>query len=68
VSSSLATLQESLTHYAESLRAKDFSNVGRRILQRLVRVLCELASDPRSDPVRVSALLRLLARDICKCM
>lgn len=58
----------SLTHYAESLRAKDFGNNGRRILARLVRlcnggaatralttlrqvrVLCELASDPRASP------------------
>jgi hypothetical protein len=41
-------LQEALVNYAESLRSKDFRNVGRRVLVRLVRVLCELASDPRA--------------------
>jgi hypothetical protein len=40
-----ALLQEALVNYAESLRSKDFRNVGRRVLVRLVRVLCELASD-----------------------
>lgn len=34
----LELMQASLTYYAESLRAKDFSNVGRRILARLVRL------------------------------
>jgi hypothetical protein len=40
-----ALLQEALGNYAESMRCKDFRNVGGRVLVRLVRVLCELASD-----------------------
>ena len=52
----LELLQESLTHYGESLRAKDFSNVGQRVPAQLVRVLCELASDPNAPVEKAAAL------------
>lgn len=49
-------LHEALTYYAESLRTKDFSNVGRRVLVRLVRVLCELASDSHASDDQAASL------------